>query len=226
MADYVSREVARENLRKACKGGTLLSAIVMVLGLFYGGIAAIVGFNVKLPFEIMYTALNVAVPTMSDATIALADCATKAVLLVLMGFVGILMFRKVSKTGDAFRVGQLKQLKFVAFLSILLGFMPAVVSNILKVVLSVRAGGQPLAVMSFAIEPMCILVGFVMFAAARVLVAGSRYGSQEEELSSDPYVAAPEPDFAGVPDLGNVPTASVPDDEAGLEDTAWRPPRA
>ena len=223
MADYVSREVARENLRKACKGGTLLSVLVLLLGLCYGGLAAIVGLNVKLPFEFMYTALNVVVPTLSDATIALAECATKAVLLVLMGFIGILMFRKVSKSGDAFRAGQLKQLKFVAFLSILLGFMPTVVSNILKVVLAVRAGGQPLAVMSFAIEPMCILVGFVMFAAARVLVAGSRYGSQEEELASDPYVAAPEPDFAGVPDLGSVPTASAAEDVSGLENTTWRP---
>lgn len=225
MADYVSREVARERLRKACKGGTILSVLVFLMGLCYAGIAAVVGLNIKLPFEFMYTVLNVVVPTMSDATVALAECATRAVLLVLMGFVGMLLFRKVSKTGDAFRTGQLRQLKFVAFLSILLGFMPSLVSNIIKVIFAFRAGGQPLAVVSLVAEPMCILVGLFMFVAARVLVAGSRLGSQEEELASDPYVAAPEPDFADVPDLGSVPTASVTDDAYGLENTTWQPPQ-
>ena len=221
MADYVSREVARERLRKACKGGTIVSVLLLLLGLCYGGIAAIVGLDVKLPFEFMYSFLYVVVPTMSDATLALAECTTKAVLLLLMGFIGILLFHKAAKTGEAFRTGQLRQLKFIAFLMILLGFLPTLVGNILKVALSIQSGGQALAVMSFAVEPMCILAGLFMFAAARVLAAGSYLGSQEEELASDPYVAAAEPDFAGVPDLGSVPTASAADD--GLDATAWHP---
>ena len=221
MADYVSREVARDKLRQACKGGTIVAALLLIVGLFYASIAAIVGLNVRLPFEFMYSFLYVVVPTMGDATLALAECATKAVLLVLMGFIGLLLFHKVAKTGEAFRTGQLRQLKFVAFLTILLGFLPSLVGNIVKVALSIRSGGQAMAVMSFAVEPMCIMAGLLLFAAARVLMAGSRLGSQEEELAADPYATAPEPNFTGVPDLGSVPTASAADD--GLDATAWHP---
>lgn len=225
MADYVSREVARERLRKACKGGTFVSVLLLLLGIGYGGIAAIIGLNVKLPFGFLYSALYVIVPTMSDAALALAECATKAVLLVLMGFFGILMFHKVAKTGEAFRVGQLRQLKFVAFLTILLGFLPTLAGNLVKVIYSMQQGGPALAVMSFAIEPMCIVAGLMLFMGCRVLVAGSRLGTQEEAMADiDPQYNAPEPDYADVPDLGSVPTATPVED--GLDNTAWRPPEA
>ena len=214
MADYVSREVARERLRKACQGGSAISAIVLLIGLLFGGIAAVIWFDVQLPFDFMYTGLNAIVPTVSDAMLSVAECGTKALLLFLMGFVGLLMFRKVSRTGEAFRSGQLRQLKFIAFLMLLLGFLPTVVGNAIKVALSVRAGGPALAVLSLAVEPMCIIASLFMFVACRVLVAGSLLGTQEEELvAADPVAAAPAPNFSGVPDLSSMPTATADADE-------------
>jgi hypothetical protein len=81
-------------------------------------------------------ALYGVIPTLSDPLIAEAECATRALLFLLMGLVGILMFRKVAKTGDAFRVGQLRQLKLEALLVFLLGFLPTLVANVVKMVVA------------------------------------------------------------------------------------------
>lgn len=213
MADYVSREVARERLRKACKAGSIISFFLLLGGLAYGGIAAIIALNIRLPFEFMYTFLHLIVPTMADTTLALAECGTKAALLFLIGLLGMLMFRKVNKTGDSFRTGQCRQLKFIAFLAILLGFLPSVVGNALKVATAIQLGNPPMAVMSFVVEPMCIVAGLFMFMATRMLVAGSLLGHQEEEFSATSMVDQGEPDFMDVPDLAHVPTATpVPDE--------------
>ena len=222
MADYVSREVARERLHKACRGGSAVSAIALIAGLLYGGIAALIALNVKLPFEFMYTALYVIVPTMGDTVLALADCATKAVLLVLTGFMGLLMFRKVGRTDDAFRPRQLKQLRFIAFLSILLGFLPTLVGNAIKVALALQKGGLATATMSFIVEGMCVLTGLLVFMACRVLVAGANLSTQQEGLEqSGPVPGASTPDFEDVPDLGHMPTAVSDDD---VSTTMRQPP--
>lgn len=222
MADYVSREVARDNLRKTCRGGKILSAIVFLAGLLYAGIAAVIALDIALPFEFLYTALYVIVPTMADSMLALADCATKAFLLVLMGFLGLLMFGKISRTGEAFRPGQLKQLRFLALLTILLGFLPTLVGNGVKIALSIRQGSMALTTMSFAVEAMCILAGLLLFMACRVLVAGANLDVEQNELEqSIPSYDASEPDFADVPDLGSMPTA-VPDED--VSSTMRQPP--
>lgn len=208
MADYVSREVARERLRKACKTGTIVSLIVLLAGLAYGGIAALIFTNTKLP-DLVYSALYVIVPTLSDTMLATVECATRGVLFLLIGLFGLLMFRKVNKTGDAFRAGQMRQLKFVASLTVLLGFLPSVAANIAKIALGMRQGGSPMAMMSFAIDAMCIVAGIFMWSAARMLVAGAVLGRQEEEMSlvEPTTTTSPVPDFGDVPDLANVTTA-------------------
>ena len=222
MADYVSREVARERLRKACKAGTILSVIMLLLGLLYGGVAAIIGLEVAVP-GFVTNALYVLVPTMGDRILAAADCGTKGFLIALSGLLGILMFHKISRTGEAFRAGQLKQLKFIAFLLMLLGFLPTVVGNAVKVALAVQSGSAPLAVLSFAVEPMCILAGLFVFMALRAQVAGSHLVREEGELmATDPVANAPEPSFAGVPDLGNVTTA-VPVSDATVASPSVTP---
>lgn len=206
MADYVSREVARERLHKACKAGTVLSVIMLLAGLMYAGIAAIVATNTRLP-ELVVRALYVIVPTLSDTYLALAECATRAVLFVLIGLLGILMFRKMSKKDDAFRTGQLRQLKFIAFLFMLLGFLPTLAGNIAKVVMTIQRGGNPMAVMGFDVDAMCVIAGLFLFMAARALVAGSLLGQQQEQMAADPTTVTAEPDYSDVPDMTTVTTA-------------------
>ena len=209
MADYVSREVARERLRKACKMGSIASVLLILAALASGGIAALVGLGVRLPFEFMYDVLYALVPNMGDAVVATSECATRAVLFFLMGLFGLLMYRKMSKTGDAFRLGQLRQLKFQCLLIILLGFMPTLVGNIAKFIVAILEGTMPFAALYFEVDAMCVLGGLLAFLAARVLVAGAVLGRQEEEVATSvPVADVPAPDFTGVPDLANVTTAA------------------
>jgi hypothetical protein len=206
MADYVSREVARERLHKACKAGIILSVLILLAGLVYAGIAAIIATNTRLP-EFVINILYIIVPTLSDTYLALADCATKAVLFLLIGLFGILMFRKMAKKDDAFRTGQMRQLKFIALLLVLLGFLPTLVGNIAKVVMAIQRGGSPMAVMSFDVNGMCVIAGLFMSMAARALVAGSLLGKQQEQLAADPTTVTAEPDYSDVPDMTHVTTA-------------------
>ena len=206
MADYVSREVARERLRKACKAGVIVSALLLVGGLCYGGVAAIIATNTRLP-EFLVNFLYLVIPTLSDTLLALVECTTRAVLFLLIGLLGILMFRKMSKTGDAFRSGQLRQLRFISFLLILLGFLPTVAGNIAKVIAAIQRGGSPMTVMSFSFDAMCIVAGLFVFMAARALVAGSLLGTQEQQLAADPTTVTSVPNYDDVPDLTRVTTA-------------------
>ena len=207
MADYIGREVARERLRKACKAGTVFSVFVLIAGLAYAGMAGLIGMDVRVP-DLVYNILVVLVPTIDDMVLATAECGTRALLLILAGIFGLLMFGKISKTSDAFRTGQLKQLRFLSVLVILLGFLPTLVGNGIKIYLAMRAGKAPTAVMSFAIDVLCIFVGLFMFVASRVLVAGSVYESQNQKMASDPYEGSrTEPNFSNVPDISTMTTA-------------------
>lgn len=206
MADYVSREVARERLRKSCKLGTTCSVILLLCGLAYAAVVALVVTEIPVP-RFVSNALYVVIPTLSDPLIAEVECAVRALLFLFMGLVGILMFRKVTKTGDAFRLGQLKQLRFLAILVFLLGFLPTVAANVAKMVVALRSSNSPLAVMSFAVEPMCIIGGLFLYVVARMLVSGAVLGHQEQLVQADPTAVTDEPSFAGVPDLSQIPTA-------------------
>lgn len=213
MSDYVNREVARDRLRKACKAGTIVSVLLMLVGIAYGGIAALIYTKTAVP-RFVSEALYFVVPTMGDTVLSIAECGTRAILFLLLGLIGLLMFRKVSKTGEAFRIGQLKQLRFLSFLVILLGFLPTLVANGAKVALAIRSGGSPLAVMSFAFDAMSIIGGLYLYMVARMLVAGAVVASQDG-VSGGYVPSTPEPDFVDVPDLSNVTTAqeatSIPD---------------
>ena len=208
MADYISREVARERLRKTCKAGTLVSVLILLIGLAYAAVTAIVALSIEIP-EIVSTVMHTAVPSMDNRVQALPECASKGALFILMGFVGLLMFRKMAKTGDAFRLGQMRQLRFIALLAILLGFVPTLAINITAVVLAIRSGASPLAAIAFDIDLMCIISGLLMFMAVRVLASHAALDTQEEELArTAPEVfESHEPSFVDVPDLSNVPTA-------------------
>ena len=215
MADYVTREMAREYLRKACRSGSIVSVLLLFIGLFYGAVAGVIAAKVTLP-AFVNNILLVLVPAMVDPTLALAECACRALLLLLAALMGILMFKKVGRTGEAFRAGQLRQLKFMALLMILLGFLPTVAGNCLKIAMRVRDGGSFITNMSFAVEPMCIIMGIVMFVAAGMLVAGANLGVQEDGMVGvDPVTTSPAPDYADVPDIASMPTAAplvdVPD---------------
>lgn len=214
MSDYVNREVARDRLRKACKAGTIVSVLLVLVGILYGGIAALVFTKTAVP-RIVAEALYFLVPAMGDTTLAVAECGSRAALFFLLGLVGLLMFRKVAKTGDAFRVGQLKQFKFLAFLVILLGFLPTVVANGTKAVIALRSGLSPFAALSFAFDVMSIIGGLYLFMVARMMVAGAVLASQADVPSGGYVPSTPEPDFGDVPDLSNVTTAqeatSIPD---------------
>lgn len=172
MAENVSWDIARDRLHSACKAGIILSVLFLLLAMLYAGIAALIYMNVKLP-DIVWSFLYVIVPTMSNTTLALADCVTKAALFLLMGIIGILMFRKVTKTDEPFRTSQLKQMRFLALLLVLLGFLPTFVGNAVVIIEAMRKGGSPMAVMSFDANGMCIIAGLLMYYAVRMLVAGS-----------------------------------------------------
>ena len=206
MADFVNREVARERLRKACKMGTFVSVLLLLAGLAYGGIAALVYTDTRVP-QFVATALYMIVPTLGDTLLATAECATKAVLFFLIGLVGILLFHKVAKTGDAFRLGQMKQLRFIAVLLTLLGFLPSLVGNGIKIATALRSGHSALAVMSFAVDAMCIVAGLLVFFIARMLVAGANLGRMEDQGAPAPV--ATDTTFSSMPDLSQVPMAQT-----------------
>lgn len=208
MADYVSREVARERLHDACKAGRIFAVLLLLLGLVYGGIVAVLIMNVELP-KIVFDILYKAAPTLNDQRLAIGDFAAKAILLVLISIISLVMFGKISKSGDAFRVGQLKQLKFIAFLFLLLGIIPSIAGNGVKVYDATQTGVAPLSVISITPDMMCIVAGLMMFLAVRVLVAGANLAVEDDMLyGGDPSVGEREPDFVDVPDLSNVPTAA------------------
>lgn len=208
MADYIGREVARERLQGACKAGRIFAILTLLLALGYGAVVAIVITNVEVPTIVLDVLYKVA-PTLNDQRLAIGDFAAKGVILLLASIISIVMFSKVSRSGDAFRVGQLKQLKFVAFLLILLGIVPSLAGNGVKVYDAIQAGVAPLSVISVNPDAMCFVAGLLMFLAARVLVAGAKLGSEEALLyAEDPVADGREPDFVDVPDLANVPTAA------------------
>ncbi|MBP3894538.1 MAG: hypothetical protein J6D34_10935 [Atopobiaceae bacterium] len=207
MADYISREVARERLNKACKKGKILMVIVLLLGLLYAGLCALIAMDIKVP-DMVYNIMLVIVPLMSDKILAAADCGTRGFIFLLTAIIGLLMFGKIAKTGDAFRSGQLKQLRVISVLTILLGFMPTLVGNGVKAFLAVRSGNPPIANMSLAIDVLCIGIGVLMFAVTRVQVAGGVLKSQEALIASDPIAGGmTEPNFANVPDISSMTTA-------------------
>lgn len=208
MADYVSREVARERLHGACKAGRIFAVLVLLLAIGYGAVVAIVITNVEVPKVVLDVLYKIA-PTLNDQRLAVGDFAAKSFLLLLISIISIVMFSKVSRSGDAFRMGQLKQLKFVAFLLMLLGIVPSLAGNGVKVYDAVQAGQAPLSVIAVNPDAMCIVGGLLMFLAARMLVAGANLGSEEELLyAENPVADNREPDFVDVPDLANVPTAA------------------
>ena len=218
MADYVSREVARDRLQRACKAATIVSVLVLLLGLFFAVIAAVLALNVALPFQVMYTAIDMVIDSIDDVVLGTAEAGTKAVLFFLMGLFGILACRKIDKTGEAFGLRQLKRIKFVAFLTVLAGFLPTLVADIAKTVFAFREGTPLFMDLSIDVEPLCILVGLVMFMLMRVLVAGSLYESQSDELLAEqPKAEIAEPDYSGVPDIASVTTATPLVQEAKTE---------
>ena len=79
MSDYVNREVARDRLRKACKAGTIVSVLLVLVGILYGGIAALVFTKTAVP-RIVAEALYFLVPAMGDTTLAVAECGSRAAL--------------------------------------------------------------------------------------------------------------------------------------------------
>ncbi len=178
MADFVNREVSRARLHKACNAGTTVSVLLMLVGCAYGAAAALVATNMAVP-GFVATVLHTIVPTLADTALAIADCATRAVIFVLMGLVGVLMFRQVARHDDAFRVEQMRQLRFIALLVILLGFLPSLVGNAAKVALATQGGRPVLSELDLAVDGMCILGGLILFMAARMLVAASVLAQQD-----------------------------------------------
>jgi hypothetical protein len=208
MADYVSREVARDRLHGTCKAGRIFAVLLLLLGLGYGAVVAIIITNVAVPKVVLDILYKVA-PTLNDQRLAIGDFSAKAILLLLISIVSIVMFSKISRSGDAFRLGQLKQLKFIAFLVFLLGFVPPLAGNGVRVYDAIQAGESPLSVIHVSLDVMCIVGGLLLFLATRVLTAGANLGTEEELLyASDPIADDREPDFVDVPDLANVPTAA------------------
>lgn len=210
MTDYIGREVALDRLRKACKAGTIASVLLLLTGLFHAGIAALIFTNVKLP-DFVWSVLYVVVPTMSNTTLAFAECVTKAILFVLMGIIALLMFGKMSKTGDAFRTGQLKQMRFISILVILLGFLPTLVGNGFMIAEAIRKGGSPMAVMSFAVNGMCVIAGLLMFFVTRVLVAGGVVKDQGDLPAPAPAPAYDVPATTGAFEAQPSTTSNVYD---------------
>ena len=208
MADYVGREVARERLHGACKAGRIFAVLLLFLAIGYGAVVAIVITNIAVP-KVVLDVLYRFAPTLNDQRLAIGDFSAKSLILLLASIISIVMFTKVSRSGDAFRVGQLKQLKFVAFLLMLLGIVPSLAGNGVKVYDAIQAGQQPLSVIWISPDTMCIIAGLLMFLAARMLVAGANLGVEQELLyAEDPVADGREPDFVDVPDLANVPTAA------------------
>ncbi len=205
MSDYISREVARERLRKTCKAGSIVSVLILLLGLFHAALVAIVFLGVQLPEVVANVQDNLV--AMDETYAGLANIGVRAVLFFLVGLVGTLMFGKMSKTGDAFRAGQMRQFKFIAVLLTLLGFLPSLVANGVNVFFAFQEGRDLFENFHLEASKLCILAGIFMFVVARVLVAGAVLGKQEEDLAGVPGINPTDPSYAGVPDLGNVSTA-------------------
>lgn len=230
MADYVSREVARDRLRKACKLGKIVSVLLLLAGLAFGGIAAVVGLEVSLP-SFVETAIGYIEPRLAgvkpgstDMLAAIAEVGAQALLFFLIGLVGILMFRKIGKTSDAFRMGQLRQLKFEMFLLTLLGFIPTIAANVTRAVIAFQQGTSLLAGIDLHVDVMCVIAGIFAYVAVRPLLAGVLLGTEEEELELiDPTAASPEPNYSDVPDLAHVPTAVPEVDNTIAAPTGNRP---
>ena len=209
MADYVSREVAHEQLRSACKAGKIVSILVLLLGLCFGGIAAVIALGLQLPLQMMYNVIDMVIDSTSDVVLGTAEAATKAVLLFLMGLFGILACGKIGKTGEPFQPRALKRIKFVVFLTMLMGFLPTLVADIAKIIFCARAGMPLFEVLTYDVEPLCTLVGFIMFMLVRVLAAGATYEYQSDEFVAEhPTGDVEQPDFDGVPDIASVTTAA------------------
>lgn len=220
MADYVSREVARDRLRKSCKLGRIVSILLLLAGLLLGGVAAVVGLDVAVPDFVLkgigyvQPQLTGLKPGSTDMLVAITETGARALLFFLIGLVGALMFRKIAKTGDAFRLGQLRQLKFEMFLLVLLGFLPSVAANVTRAVIAFQEKTSLLAGIDLSVDVMCVIAGLFAFIAVRPLLAGVLLGVEEEELEMiDPTSVSPDPNYSDVPDLAHAPTAvpEVPD---------------
>ena len=223
MAERVNKEVARERLRRTCKAGIIVSVIVLLLGLCYAGMAACIGMGFYPTFQFLRSAMYLVVPTMDDMVLGATEAGTKALLLFLMGLFGILACSKISKGSEPFRLRQLKQLKFVALLTLLLGFLPTLVADLVKIGTSLQAGRPALAVLSYSVEPMCVLVGIVAFVAARILVAGGVYEQAEDVTPAfDGGASQVLPD---VPDVSDI-ASRIPDIDRTLAGAAAMPARA
>jgi hypothetical protein len=195
-------------LHGTCKAGRIFAVLLLLLGLVYGGIVAILITNFEVP-KIVFDILYKVAPTLNDQRLAIGDFAAKAILLLLIAIISLVMFGKISKSGDAFRVGQLKQLKFIAFLFLLLGIIPTIAGNGVKVYDAIQAKVAPLSVISITPDAMCLIAGLMMFLAVRVLVAGANLVDEEDMFYAGGSVSDErEPDFVDVPDLSNVPTAA------------------
>ena len=207
MADYISREVARERLHKACSRGKILAFLVLIVGLVYAGIAAVIAMDVKVP-DMVYDAMLVIEPLMANKVLAIADSGTRGFLLVLIAIICLLMFGKIAKSGDAFRTRQLKQLRLIAILVTLLGFLPTLVGNGVNIYFALSQGKALTGNISLSIDALCIGIGILLFTIARVFVAGSVLSSQEALFASDPVAGSmTEPNFSNVPDISSMTTA-------------------
>ena len=217
MADYISREVARERLRKTCKAGSLVSVVSLLIGLIHFAFVALLYLGIQLP-EVVVT-LRENMIAIDETLASLVAAGVKGVLFFLVGILGMLMFRKMSKSGDAFRAGQMRQFKTIAVLTTFLGFLPTLVKNGIMVFFAFQAGQPLFDNLHFDVSKLCIFAGILMFVMARVLVAGAVLGKQEDDLAGVPGINPTEPTYAGVPDLSHVPTAQ--DETTAMPSDSW-----
>ena len=207
MGDYISRDVARDKLYSTCKAGRIIAVLLLLFSLIYAAIVGVTIAGVELP-PVLKDLLYMAAPTLGDERLALGVFTAKALILFLASIILILMFSKISKTEDAFRYGQMRQLRFVGFMMMLLAIVPTLAGNGVKVYDAIQAGEQPLSTIVIQPDAMCFIAGLVMFMTARALAAGSNLHNEDESF----YGATSEPEdinseFDGVPDLSQVTTA-------------------
>ena len=213
MGDYISRDVARDKLYTTCKSGRIIAVLLLLLALIYGAIVGITVAGVELP-KVAQDLLYMAAPTLADERLAIGVFAAKAVILLLASIILILMFSKISRTEDAFRYGQMRQLRFVGFMLMLLGIVPTLAGNGVKIYDAIMAGEQPLAAIVIQPDTMCFLAGLIMFMAARALAAGANLGYEEDSY----YDEGPEElnsEFEDMPDLSHPQTAMPLTSDAG-----------
>lgn len=207
MGDYISRDVARDRLFSTCKAGRAVAILILLLSFVYGAIVGITIAGVELP-PVAKDLLYMAAPTLNDERLALGYFTAKALILFLSAIILILMFSKMARTEDAFRWGQMRQLRFVGCMMMLLGILPTLAGNGVLVYDAIMANEQPLNVINIRPDVMCFIAGLVMFMAARALAAGANLFNEDDAF----YSATSEPEdlgseFEGVPDLSNVTTA-------------------